>query len=174
MRFYICNGNGDSLNDPSPDAMREMLTELDPNYEEHGAAWVADAADNTLEWSVDGTMAYARPGESSRHLNQVSIERAVGLWLKLVDGRFDELERQAWLPGAHDPLSADERARLDERFAAIQRAQDRELYDELGAERPGTRCRHPGCERGTVAFSVLCKPHHFESIRGRPSPFDDA
>jgi len=33
--------------------------------------------------------------------------------------------------------------------------------------------RRDGCTRGAVAHSVLCRPHHFESIKSRPSPFHD-
>jgi len=44
---------------------------------------------------------------------------------------------------------------------------DREFYENLGAERPGTQCRHGGCDRGTVQYSVFCAAHHFESVKGR-------
>jgi len=50
---------------------------------------------------------------------------------------------------------------------------DRQAYTALGPELPGTRCERDGCPRGTIADSTLCKPHHFESIKGRPSPFSD-
>jgi len=50
---------------------------------------------------------------------------------------------------------------------------DREFYDTLGEDRPGTRCRRDGCARGAIEFSVLCKSHHFESYRNRPCPFED-
>lgn len=44
---------------------------------------------------------------------------------------------------------------------------DREFYENLGAERPGTQCRRTGCDRGTVQYSVFCAAHHFESVKGR-------
>ena len=50
---------------------------------------------------------------------------------------------------------------------------DREFYEKLGEERPGTKCKRDECTRGTVQFSVLCRPHHFESIKGKPSPYTD-
>jgi len=50
---------------------------------------------------------------------------------------------------------------------------DREFYDKLGEERVGTKCKRDECARGTVQFSVLCRPHHFESIKGKPCPFTD-
>jgi hypothetical protein len=63
--------------------------------------------------------------------------------------------------GAPDPPPVEETvARLD-----------REFYDSLGAERAGTECRHEGCARGTVQFSVLCRIHHFENIKKKSCPF---
>jgi hypothetical protein len=44
---------------------------------------------------------------------------------------------------------------------------------ERCAWQPGIGYRRDGCARGAVPFSVLCRPHHFESIKKRPSPFHD-
>jgi hypothetical protein len=52
------------------------------------------------------------------------------------------------------------------------RVLDRELYDLLGDERD-VPCKRVGCTRGAIVLGVLCRPHHFESIRGRTCPFDD-
>jgi hypothetical protein len=73
--------------------------------------------------------------------------------------RFD-----AFLPeiGAPDPPPTE----------VIIRNLDLEFYDDLGAERAEKPCREPGCLRGSVQFSVLCRPHHFENIKGKKSPFD--
>jgi hypothetical protein len=57
--------------------------------------------------------------------------------------------------------------------AAARLASDRGFYDLLGSERSGTVCRTPGCVRGAVPQSALCKRHHFEALRRRPCPFDD-
>lgn len=48
---------------------------------------------------------------------------------------------------------------------------DRKFYDSLGPERADVPCREPACTRGAVAYSVLCRPHHFESIKRKVSPF---
>lgn len=50
---------------------------------------------------------------------------------------------------------------------------DREFYDMLGTERSDVTCQRAGCQRGAVSLSALCRVHHFESIKGRPSPFSD-
>lgn len=44
---------------------------------------------------------------------------------------------------------------------------DRTFFESLGVERQNTECRHPDCSRGTVQFSVFCRRHHFESVKGR-------
>jgi hypothetical protein len=64
-------------------------------------------------------------------------------------------------PGAPDPPPAHE----------IINSLDRTFYDSLGAERAGIPCREPGCTRGSVEYSVLCRPHHFESVKRKASPF---
>ena len=65
--------------------------------------------------------------------------------------------------GAPDPPSREEiLARLD-----------REFYDSLGPERPGTECRREGCSRGAVAFSAFCRIHQFENVKKKPCPFED-
>jgi hypothetical protein len=64
---------------------------------------------------------------------------------------------------APDPLPEEElRPRLD-----------REFCDKLGPEDSTRKCRREGCSRGRLKLSVLCRRHHFESILGRPYPFDD-
>jgi hypothetical protein len=50
---------------------------------------------------------------------------------------------------------------------------DREFYDSLGPERPGTQCRRDGCGRGAVAFSAFCRGHQFENVQKKPCPFWD-
>lgn len=50
---------------------------------------------------------------------------------------------------------------------------DRDFCDKLGPEDSTRRCRRQGCVRGAVSLSVLCRRHHFETICGRPYPFDD-
>lgn len=65
--------------------------------------------------------------------------------------------------GAPDPPPAEETARqLDQAFC-----------DALGPEDLSRGCRREGCSRGTVKLSVFCRRHHFESMRGKPYPFEE-
>ena len=74
-----------------------------------------------------------------------------------IQGRF-----AAWHPAA-PPLPGDERERQDERF-----------YAALGPERADVPCQRPGCPRGAIEQSVLCRPHHFEMVQGRPCPTESS
>ena len=169
MGPYLRNGLGDEIDAPSIEDLRRFLCELDPNDKEHGAAWVSTRDGITLEWNVGGRMAFARRGTPTRHMLGVEKERAVELWLDLMADRLDEIEACPWLPGVGPLLTAAEKAELVE----LQRTGERAFYDSLGEERKDAPCRRAGCTRGSVAHSVLCRPHHFESVRGRRSPFED-
>lgn len=50
---------------------------------------------------------------------------------------------------------------------------DREFYDFLGQEDGTKPCQHEDCNRGSVRFSVLCRVHHFESIKRKPCPWNE-
>jgi len=68
-----------------------------------------------------------------------------------------------------DRLGAPDPPPQEEIFARL----DREYYDSLGLERPGTQCRREGCARGAVAFSAFCRIHQFENVKKKPCPFED-
>lgn len=174
MAFSIANGMGDSIDEPSPAQRRKFLFDLDTSDEEHGAAWLS-TDDHALEWSgaYGGLLVFssmtAEGSGADRHLTGVTRERTLELWRMLAEGRLEELERQAWLPGNGSRRDPEREARL----AAAQREADRAFYESLGPERAETRCQRETCTRGAVHLSVLCRPHHFASITNKTSPFDD-
>lgn len=53
-----------------------------------------------------------------------------------------------------------------------QRREDWRLYNSLGEEDMLRPCKHEGCKRGAIRFSVLCKRHHFEMLHKRDCPFE--
>lgn len=53
-----------------------------------------------------------------------------------------------------------------------QRREDWSLYNSLGDEDLLRPCKHEGCKRGAIRFSVLCKRHHFEMLHKRDCPFE--
>jgi hypothetical protein len=165
--FYLANGMGDSLDAPTPEQMESFLLALDITDEAHGQAWLSNDF-LTLSWGF-GLRLVFDDGKHERHLPNVSRERALELWGRLLSGDLVGLEREPWQPG-------DGRVYSPERAEEVRQwllSQDRKFYDVLGEERADVPCRRAGCSRGAVEFSALCRVHHFESIRGRPSPFDD-
>jgi hypothetical protein len=96
-------------------------------------------------------------------------------WLLLAQGvaprptRAKPRARRGLPPGFPEPGTA----AFDQMLRDSENRQDREFYDTLGPERSGEPCRTAGCAKGAISFSVFCRSHHFESVRGRPSPFSD-
>ena len=59
------------------------------------------------------------------------------------------------------------------RHKAATLAVNRKFYDTLGEERADVPCHSPGCRKGAIPLSVMCRRHHFEQLMRRPCPFDD-
>ena len=169
MTFHVANGNGESIDAPSNEQMRRFLEDVDASDAEHGAAWLATDDDHCLEWSGDGRLLFDRADAPIRHLPAVSRERALGLWIALAGSRLDEVEREPWQPGNGYVRTREQ----EEHLRAVQHQQARVFYDALGPERANVACRRPGCSRGAISLGVLCRPHHFEMIRGGRCPFSD-
>ena len=168
--YYVANGLGNHIDDPTVVEMRTFLDAVDVTDEEHGAAWLGTENGSTLEWSK-AVLVFTGPGVDAppRHMPDVPRGRALDLWAALAKGDLAVLERCEWRPGnGHVPGPA-----LEARWKAWQLEDDRKFYDLLGAERAEEPCRTEGCTRGAIALSVLCRVHHFESVRKRPSPFTD-
>jgi hypothetical protein len=172
MHYSLCNGLGDSIESPTPAEMRAFMDGVDSSDEEHGAVWLSDEIDNALEYNGKGVLAFTREGVDSRHLTDVSRERAIELWIKLANGLMDELENEPWQPGAAPPRSREEVLRHEREIAEWRRQEDLKFYDGLGAERAEVACRTAGCGRGCVRMSVFCRVHHFESVNRRACPFE--
>jgi hypothetical protein len=115
-------------------------------------------------------MVYFHHGEpAARHLLNVSKETALKLWFAFAEERFEDIERQPWEPGNGYILTPERKAEIGESILRM----DRQFYDVLGPEDSERPCAHPGCPRRSIRVGVFCRPHHFESIQGKPCPFDD-
>lgn len=51
--------------------------------------------------------------------------------------------------------------------------QDKEFFQELGREIGPELCKHPNCSRKHIMYSVMCKVHHFEMVKGYLPSFQD-
>jgi hypothetical protein len=108
-----------------------------------------------------------------RHQVGVSREKALELWLKLSHGEIEALHQEPWCPGQAPPLSVEERMEISRNAEEIKLAMFRDFYNRLSPERATVPCRHVGCQRGAISYSVFCRVHHFESIYHIPCPFHD-
>ena|SRR5450432_1081669 len=131
MAYYVANALGESEDQPSRARMLEFLESIDHLDLEHGAAWLTDTTENSLEFNGDGTLVFSRQNGMPRHIVGVSKQGALELWVLLAQGDLDDLEKQPWQPGLRPPLAPDEAARRQRDVAHWQLRQDREFYDLL-------------------------------------------
>jgi hypothetical protein len=170
--YYVSNGWGESLDEPTRSEMEEFVEACDEHDEEHGDVWM-EGGGWTLSWSGTGVLTLSRGAKLWEHLVGIPKSEVVKFWMLLAEGRVDELQGHAWRPGARPPMAPEEIAEREARGAELLRQMDREFYSELGEERADVLCRQGGCARGAISHSVFCRPHHFASVKDRPSPFDD-
>jgi hypothetical protein len=105
--------------------------------------------------------------ESNRHKDLV---RTLGLPLFTVGTALANFDRGEFPDGLSAPqmLRAIDPPPLED----SRRKVDRKFYDQLGPEDLTRPCKHNGCGKGSVRFSVFCKHHHFEMIKHYDCPFD--
>jgi hypothetical protein len=126
------------------------------------------------ELDADETPLIAKRLKLQETLDVATIEQAVD-WADQLAGKADDSARLEIFTyyvkfdafpntlGAPDPPPVED----------VINKRDRQFYDSLGAERPGTKCRHDGCNRGTTRLSVFCRIHQFEQVKKKPCPFQD-
>ena len=69
--------------------------------------------------------------------------------------QIDAADGDAWLATAKP------------RFDSLRRQhEDRQILELLGSEIGPEPCKRAGCVRKRIRFGVLCRTHHFESLRG--------
>jgi hypothetical protein len=169
MSFVVVDRMGSDEEDASRERLATILGELDKHDPYHPDAWLTHESGWTLTAHECGVLIWHHDesAPTPRHLAGLPRTEILVLWLALAEGRIEDVEHRPWRPGNGIPSS------WYEERAAIARAVDREFYDSLGAERPGTTCASPGCARGTVRMSLFCRQHQFENVRRRPCPFTD-
>lgn len=172
-RFHLNMRWGDVIEEPSVEQMRQALAELDVEDVEHPDTWLA----HENGWSLSAFEAgllwqNLETDDPPRHMDDVSRERVLELWLKLAEGKLAEIDAEPWLPGSGaPPFSEEQRAEREAEEAAAWLVQAREFYDSLGPERPDSPCASQSCSRGAVSFSRFCRTHHCEMLWKRACPF---
>jgi hypothetical protein len=103
MSFHVTTRWGGDEHEPTSDRMHEVLTQLDANDREHQSVSLTHESEWCLGVYPGGLLVWENLeyGEP-RHLNNVSRERVLELWLLLADGKTSEIDHQPWLPGYED------------------------------------------------------------------------
>jgi hypothetical protein len=173
LDYTVANGLGDTEAHPTLARMGDYLEAVDLEDEDHGAAWVTDGDDNSLQYNSDGVLVFLRGWTPARHLTGISRERALLCWLQLIEGHLEELEKLLWQPGLRPPMPIEEFERQQRLKEDEQLRTDWHFFQSLGPESESERCRRRGCAHGRIGAGALCRAHHFESVKGRACPFDE-
>ncbi len=169
MAYHVTTRwGGDEVNVSEP-RLREVLAELDADDDEHTSVSLTHDSEWTLAAFPGGLLIWEHLEDGEpRHMNCVSRERVLRLWLELADGNLQAIEAEPWLAGYPESDREEASKAASEQYLKAARA----FYDSLGEERTNQPCRKDGCTRGAVELSVFCRPHHYESLRHDPCPFD--
>jgi len=159
--------------EPSIERMREIISELAVRDEEHPDAWLTHSDSGWILRLDEDRFAYLEDPECKivAHMESIGPEQALQLWFRFATGGRQAIHREPWRDGGPH-VSPVEQAAREARAKQLQLESDRSFYEILGTELQDLTCRFPGCTRGHIQHSVLCRVHHFEQIRGRKCPFD--
>src|SRR5436189_5984772 len=103
MAFHVTNRWGASVPNASIAQMKKVLQQLDVEDIEHQSVSLTHESEWCLGAYPGGLLVWENleAGEP-RHMSNVQPERTLALWLKLAEGRLDEIEAEPWLPGYED------------------------------------------------------------------------
>lgn len=172
--FSVESRWGGSESSPSEERLQAVIAELAISDEEHPDAWLTH---DPSGWTIrlDETRnAYLEDDDCNivGHMRAVSPDFALRLWIEFSKGGRESIANEPWENGPPH-VSAEELIAQKLHSDQLMLQSDRTFYVQLGPEREASQCGIDGCVRGTIEFSVLCRPHHFEQIRHRPCPFSD-
>ena len=105
MAFHVSTRWGGDEPGPTVERMGEVLTELDAHDIEHPSVALTHESEWCLGAYPGGLLVWENleADDPPRHMNGVSRERVLELWVKLSQGRLAEVEAEPWLPGYDDP-----------------------------------------------------------------------
>jgi hypothetical protein len=171
--FYVESRWGGSEAAPSAERLRELIDDLNVKDEEHPDTWLSHSSSG---WSLrldESRYAFLDDADCKTvaHMQNVSADQALQLWIRFSSLGPEGVNGEPWTKGPRY-ISPEETALRQARADASLLQYDREFYDQLGPEHKTELCKSPGCARGHVKYSVLCRIHHFEQICRRPCRFD--
>jgi hypothetical protein len=106
MGFFASGRWGDDESNPPVERLREILQELDiePEDVEHPDVSLTHETEWCLSAFPGGLLVWENVGDASedadpRHMNGVSRQKVLELWLKLAAGDIAAIDAEPWLPG---------------------------------------------------------------------------
>jgi hypothetical protein len=104
MGFLATTRWGGDEREPAVERLREILGQLDVEDDEHPLVSLTHESEWYLAAYPGGLLVWenAEAADNPRHMNGVTRERVLELWIKLSRGMLEEIEREPWLPGYED------------------------------------------------------------------------
>lgn len=104
MGFHATTRWGGDEPEPTVERLREILGQLDAEDDEHSSVSLTHESEWCLGAYPGGLLIWenVEAADNPRHMNDVSRERVLELWLKLSRGVLDEIEKESWLPSYED------------------------------------------------------------------------
>jgi len=104
MTFHATSRWGNSIHEPNKKQLRDLLGELDKNDIEHVNVSVTHESEWCLGAFPSGLLVWENlENGEPKHMNLVSRDQVLSLWLMLAAGSVLEIEALPWLPGYEDP-----------------------------------------------------------------------
>ncbi len=106
VTYFVSTRWGGDERDVTIERMREILSELDAVDIEHPNV----ALTHETEWALGvyskGLVIWENVERDNepRHMNEVSRDRVLDLWIKLSAGKITEIDTEPWLPGYEDAV----------------------------------------------------------------------
>ena len=103
MTFHVTTRWGGDLKTPPVGRLREVLDELDVEDDEHVSVSLTHESEWCLGAYPGGLLVWENlEGDDPKHMNHVSRDRILELWLLLSEGELAAIHAQPWLPGYED------------------------------------------------------------------------
>ncbi len=102
MSYHITHRMGDTEEEPPLDSLSALYDELEYEDEEHPDVSLTHESEWNLGAYGGGLLIWENletTNNEVRHMKNVSKEKVLELWRKLAEGKIDEINREAWLPG---------------------------------------------------------------------------
>ncbi len=104
MTHHVTTRWGAMEDEPTLERMRQVLNQLDSEDKEHCSVSLTHDSEWNLGAYPGGLLVWENleADNPPRHMNDVSGEQVLALWIQLSKGNLAYIEEQPWLPGYED------------------------------------------------------------------------